>query len=318
MSCVIYGYGFCVVDDIGGIAADETHMADFLVNHKESFGKTDAEIAYLDRISKAKKEVPVSEDTGKEEKPKRKSTKKDSSKLVEQKAMADEEALPEALDNNEAPKNSEKEETPAQEKSMEEEIPKDEEPANKDTMTADADISTDIKVQSENEPMEQANPSEADMTYDNSMLTDIMCDIELNYVDTFSEVSKDTGVGAAIAAIMKRETGINFRYFGKSYDFGISYTISFIPDFPWNTKKNENEAVLTEPKIRNICKKYMEELGIDAKPGKQVIEILSINEMEEKREKRKTEHEKKLAAEEKKAEAAIKKKTKTSRAKKKA
>lgn len=317
MSCVIYGYGFCITDDTGGIAADETHMANFLINHKESFRKTDAEIVYLDRISKAKKEVLVSENTGKEEKPKRKSTKKNSSNLVEQKAMADEEALPEVLDS-ETSKNSEKEETPAQEKGMGEEMQKDEEPTNKDTMTADA-ISTDIEAQSENEPMEQTNPSETDMVYDNSMLTDIMCDIELNYVDTFSEVSKDTGVGAAIAAIMKRETGINFRYFGKSYDFGISYTISFIPDFPWNTKKNENEAVLTEPKIRNICKKYMEELGIDAKPGKQVIEILSINEMEEKREKRKTEHKKKLAAEEKKAEeAAIKKKTKTSRTKKKA
>lgn len=99
MSCVIYGYGFCVVDDTGGIAADETHMANFLVNHKESFRKTDAEIVYLDRISKAKKEALVSENTGKEEKPKRKSTKKNSSNLVEQKAMADEEALPEVLDS---------------------------------------------------------------------------------------------------------------------------------------------------------------------------------------------------------------------------
>lgn len=119
------------------------------------------------------------------------------------------------------------------------------------------------------------------VSYDKDKLIDVFYELEADYVDTFSNVSKDSGFGAAIAAVMKRETGINFRYFGKEYDFGISYSVSYIPDFPWNIRNNESEAVLTEPKMRSICKKYIDELGLETKPGKQAIEIFSKTELAE-------------------------------------
>lgn len=84
---------------------------------------------------------------------------------------------------------------------------------------------------------------------------------EYNLEDFFEDYSCDntgmTGLGAVIANIMSRETGIRFAYCQFE-------SIVFDEKYPWLF--NETEKELTEEKLSNICKKYMDELGIVDNP----------------------------------------------------
>lgn len=84
---------------------------------------------------------------------------------------------------------------------------------------------------------------------------------EYNLEDFFEDYSCDntgmTGLGAVIANIMSRETGIRFAYCQLE-------SIVFDEKYPWLF--NETEKELTEEKLSNICKKYMDELGVVDNP----------------------------------------------------
>lgn len=84
---------------------------------------------------------------------------------------------------------------------------------------------------------------------------------EYNLEDFFEDYSCDntgmTGLGAVIANIMSRETGIRFAYCQPE-------SIVFDEKYPWLF--NETEKELTEEKLSNICKKYMDELGVVDNP----------------------------------------------------
>lgn len=84
---------------------------------------------------------------------------------------------------------------------------------------------------------------------------------EYNLEDFFEDYSCDntgmTGLGAVIANIMSRETGIRFAYCQPE-------SIVFDKKYPWLF--NETEKELTEEKLSNICKKYMDELGVVDNP----------------------------------------------------
>lgn len=72
------------------------------------------------------------------------------------------------------------------------------------------------------------------------------------------------GIGAVIANIMSRETGIRFTYCPPDGDCDTFASVVFEEKYPWMV--NEIEKELTEEKLSNICKKYMDELGITDNP----------------------------------------------------
>lgn len=86
--------------------------------------------------------------------------------------------------------------------------------------------------------------------------------------DFFEDYSCDNtgmeGMGAVIANIMSRETGIRFAYCQPDGDCNTLASVVFEEGYPWQL--NENEKELTEEKLLNICKKYMNELGITDNP----------------------------------------------------
>ena len=91
---------------------------------------------------------------------------------------------------------------------------------------------------------------------------------EYDLEDFFENYSCDNtgmkGVGAVIANIMSRETGIRFAYCQPDGDCDTLASIVFDEKYPWLF--NETEKELTEEKLSNICKKYMDELGITDNP----------------------------------------------------
>lgn len=91
---------------------------------------------------------------------------------------------------------------------------------------------------------------------------------EYDLEDFFEDYSCDNtgmkGVGAVIANIMSRETGIRFAYCQPDGDCDTLASIVFDEKYPWLF--NETEKELTEEKLSNICKKYMDELGITDNP----------------------------------------------------
>lgn len=72
------------------------------------------------------------------------------------------------------------------------------------------------------------------------------------------------GIGAVIANIMSRETGIRFEYCMPDDNCGTLASIVFEPGYPWQFNKVEKD--LSEEKLKEICKKYMDELGIVDNP----------------------------------------------------
>lgn len=91
---------------------------------------------------------------------------------------------------------------------------------------------------------------------------------EYDLEDFFEDYSCDNtgvkGIGAVIANIMSRETGIRFAYCQPDGDCDTLASIVFDEKYPWSF--NETEKELTEEKLSNICKKYMDELGIVDNP----------------------------------------------------
>lgn len=86
-----------------------------------------------------------------------------------------------------------------------------------------------------------------------------------NFFDGYGcEVSGMEGNGAVIANIMSRETGIRFMYCQPDGDCDTYASVIFEECYPWNL--NETEKNLTIEVLENICKKYMDELGITDKP----------------------------------------------------
>lgn len=92
-------------------------------------------------------------------------------------------------------------------------------------------------------------------------LEELMYEIEEDYKD---ENSEDAGMGAAIAAVMTRETGVKFQYFSPANGGEDAPAIIWRPTYPW--MQNDMEKELTEAKLHDICKKYMDELGFNGKP----------------------------------------------------
>ena len=86
--------------------------------------------------------------------------------------------------------------------------------------------------------------------------------------DFFKDYSCDNagrkGSGAVIANIMSRETGIRFIYCPSDYNCYTPASVVFQEGYPWEI--NEIEKELTEERLSNICKKYMDELGITDNP----------------------------------------------------
>lgn len=91
---------------------------------------------------------------------------------------------------------------------------------------------------------------------------------EYDLEDFFEDYSCDNtgmeGIGAVIANIMSRETGIRFTYCQPDGDCNTLASVVFEEKYPWMV--NETEKELTEEKLSNICKKYMYELGITDNP----------------------------------------------------
>lgn len=72
------------------------------------------------------------------------------------------------------------------------------------------------------------------------------------------------GIGAVIANIMSRETGIRFDYCMPDGDCNTLASIVFETGYPWQL--NETEKNLTEEKLKEICKTYMDEIGLIKEP----------------------------------------------------
>lgn len=86
-----------------------------------------------------------------------------------------------------------------------------------------------------------------------------------DFFDRYScESSGMEGNGAVIANIMSRETGIRFMYCQPDGDCDTYASVVFEEGYPWQL--NEVEKNLTEGKLADICKKYMDELGIKEAP----------------------------------------------------
>ena len=90
------------------------------------------------------------------------------------------------------------------------------------------------------------------------------CDLEDLFEDYSCDATGTEGVGAVIANIMSRETGIMFIYCQPDYDCDTPESVIFEATYPWLL--NETEKNLTIEKLSNICKKYMNELGITGEP----------------------------------------------------
>lgn len=73
------------------------------------------------------------------------------------------------------------------------------------------------------------------------------------------------GCGSVVANIMARETGIRFEYQQGDGEIGSKPAVMFSESYPWDL--NEAEKNLTKDKCEEICKKYMQELGIDGYLG---------------------------------------------------
>lgn len=89
-------------------------------------------------------------------------------------------------------------------------------------------------------------------------------DLEDFFENYDCETSGMQGNGAVIANIMSRETGIRFMYCQSDTGCDTLASIVFEEGYPWQL--NEIEKNLTVEDLANICKKYMNELGITEEP----------------------------------------------------
>lgn len=101
-------------------------------------------------------------------------------------------------------------------------------------------------------------------------LEDVMYDIEESFED---EETGDTGFGAVLAVIMRRETGISFKFYAAENDLGTPPAILWVPMYPWML--NEKEKCIMESDLYNFCRKYMDELEIYYDPEEMELEYYS-------------------------------------------
>lgn len=107
-----------------------------------------------------------------------------------------------------------------------------------------------------------------DNAKDDDALEEVMMRlVENRYCD---DETLEYGLGAVVATVMRRETGIRFKYYGPDSDYCTPPAVVFIPDYPWNT--NETEQNLKEEDLCCICQKYMTEIGLDDTPGETELE----------------------------------------------
>lgn len=101
---------------------------------------------------------------------------------------------------------------------------------------------------------------EMDLYEDMLHYTEKEYDLE-NYFETYScDENGIEGPGSVIANIMSRETGIRFIYCLPDETCDTSAAIVFSEGYPW--EMNNDERNLTEESLSDICRKYMNELGI--------------------------------------------------------
>ena len=98
-------------------------------------------------------------------------------------------------------------------------------------------------------------------------------DLEEFFEDYCCDNTALNGNGAVIANIMSRETGIRFEYCQPDDACETLASVVFGAGYPWQL--NEVEKNLTEEKLSNICKRYMDELGITDDPDYLNLEYYS-------------------------------------------
>lgn len=83
-------------------------------------------------------------------------------------------------------------------------------------------------------------------------------------------VTGQRGLHAIIANIMNEETGIQFQYEPGQEDTDSSPAVLFAPMYPWHM--NFTEKLLSMPKLLEIIKPYMKELGVEGEPDEIRVE----------------------------------------------
>lgn len=103
----------------------------------------------------------------------------------------------------------------------------------------------------------------SELNIDDDILDEVLCHYECNS-------SCNEGVGAVIANVMSRETGIRFDYQPGQEDCGGSPHILLAECMPWEF--NEKEKALTQEKLDCILTLYMRELSLNGEPGEVALE----------------------------------------------
>lgn len=102
-----------------------------------------------------------------------------------------------------------------------------------------------------------------ELDIDGDTLDEALCHYECNS-------SCNEGVGAVVANVMSRETGIRFDYQPGQDDCGGSPHILLAECMPWEF--NEKEKSLTQEKLDCILTLYMRELSLNGDPGEVALE----------------------------------------------
>jgi len=89
-------------------------------------------------------------------------------------------------------------------------------------------------------------------------------DLEDFFEDYTCENNGSCGIGAIIANVMSRETGVRFEYCMPDDDCDTLASIVFESGYPWQL--NDIERNLSEKTLTDICKKYMSEIGLIDEP----------------------------------------------------
>lgn len=91
---------------------------------------------------------------------------------------------------------------------------------------------------------------------------------EYDLEDFFSSYSDDQsgneGCGAVISNVMSRETGLRFEYCKSDSECNTPASVVLSCGYPW--QYNEAERNLSQARLDEICKVYMDELGIFGEP----------------------------------------------------
>lgn len=95
-------------------------------------------------------------------------------------------------------------------------------------------------------------------------------DLEDFFTNYECDMNGLTGLGAIIANIMSRETGIHFLYSPSDDSCSTPNAVVFEVSYPWQL--NDIERALTEEQLTVSCKTYMQELGIQAEPDYLALE----------------------------------------------